>query len=110
MLIQCEYQTGDFLLKGGNIYYKDVLICSKGLSPIVTSGTDELYLLSARSPLSCQWLVIVQSRFPVFYECKRVEFGAGRVVLYLMNDSILGVKSFKNGVMDRLLVDPIYKI
>ena len=110
MLIQCDYQTGDYLLKGGSIYYKGNLIVSRAISPILEVGGDELYVIEPKFPLACEWLVIVQSRFPVFYECRRVEFETGRVVLWLTDGKILAVKPYKNGFMDRLLVDPISSI
>lgn len=111
MLIQCDYQTGDFSLSKGKIYYKGNEIATTNLSPIMTAGTDELYLFAGgKFPLKCAWLVIFQSRYPVFYMCKRVYMDGNAITLYLEDDRVLRVKPYLNGIQDRILIDPTYAV
>lgn len=106
MLIQCDYQVGDFLLQKGNIYYKGNIISPANITPVLACGTDELFLVQGKFPLKYPWIVILQSRYPVFYECKGVEFKDEKVILTLANDKRLAVKQLKNGVCDRLYTEP----
>lgn len=109
MLIQCDYQTGDFSLSKGKIYYQGNEIATTNLSPIMTAGTDELYLfVGNKYPLLSSWVVILQSRYPVFYICKRIYMDGKNITLYLADDRVLRVKPYSNGIQDRILVDPAY--
>ena len=110
MLIQCDYQVGNFLLKGGNIYYKGNKISHAQHTAVMSAGTDELFLLAGGYPLPCPWLVIVQSRFPIFYECKKVEFVGEKVMLYFADGKQMRVKPYRDGTHDRLLIDQIYAV
>jgi hypothetical protein len=109
MLIQCDYQIGDFFLSKGKIYFKGFEIATTAnLTPDMTAGTDELYILEGKEPLDCPWLVIYQSRFPVFYRCKDIEKTPQKITLYCADKQVLRVKPYIDGVHDCLFMDPIY--
>lgn len=97
MLIQCDYQVGDFSLKGGEVYYKGTKIVDSKITPLMVGGTDELYYVPAKYPMKCSWLVILQSRFPVFYECNKVVFDRGTVTMTLINGSTMTVTAYAGG-------------
>ena len=103
MLIQ-NYESGDFALRNGVLYYKGNTVSPANLSPILTVGCDELFIVAGRYQLTCQWLVIIQSRFPVFYECKTVDL-QDKIFLHLVDGENLKITPYRDGVRDRLLID-----
>ena len=110
MLIQCDYKSGDFFVKNSTIYYRENRVSPVNPMPIWSIGEYELYMMPAAYPLKGAWLVVVQSRFPVFYECNKVEFGSRRVILYLTNGQKISVKAYVDGVLDRFLIEPIHVV
>lgn len=110
MLIKCDYQIGDFFLSRGKIFFKTFEIATvDDLTPIMTAGTDELYILEGKEPLDCPWLVIYQSRFPVFYKCKKVERDDRSVTFYSGNQ-VMRARPYIDGVHDCILLDPSYAL
>ena len=107
MLIQCDYGNGDYLVKNRTVYYQGVKVSPINPEPIWSVGEYELYIMPAVFPMKGAWLVIVQSRYPSFYECKKVELGFDKVILHLAGGRNLIVKPLKDGVRDRLLVETL---
>lgn len=112
MLIQCDYQKDDFLVRNSTIYYQGVKVSPVNPAPLWCVGSDELYLFPTIFPLSskCSWLVVVQSRFPVFYECKKIELSGEKVIITLTDSKRKSIKPFRDGVCDRLLVNDVYTV
>lgn len=110
MLIHCDYRNGDYLVSNQTVYYQGVKVSPVNPMPIWSVGEDELYIMPAVFPMKSAWLVIVQSRYPVFFECKKVEFDFDKVILYLAGEKKLIVKPFMDGVHDRLLVETLYVV
>ena len=110
MLIQCDYKVGDFLVRNSTVYFQGVKVSPVNPMPIMAVGTDELYVLPGGFPLKCSWLVVVQSRFPVFYECKKVELSGEKVTITLTNGKQIRIRPFRDGVHDRLLVNEVITI
>ncbi|MBQ8785259.1 MAG: hypothetical protein IJZ59_04360 [Alphaproteobacteria bacterium] len=97
MLIQCDYQVGDFSITRGEICYKGTKNADTKITPMMVGGSDELYLVPAKYPMQCSWLVIIQSRYPVFYECHKVAFDRGKVAMTLTNGSTMTVTAYGGG-------------
>ncbi|MBR1605646.1 MAG: hypothetical protein IJ660_06035 [Alphaproteobacteria bacterium] len=110
MLIQCDYGCGDYLVRKQTVYYQGVKVSPVNPVPIWSVGEYELYIMPAVFPMKGAWLVIVQSRYPSFYECKKVELGFDKVILHLAGGRSLIVKPFKDGVHDRLLVETLHVV
>lgn len=107
MLIQCDYKSGDYLVRNSTIYYQGVRVSPFNPLPLWVVGAEELYLFPAISPLKCAWLVVVQSRDPVFYECTKVEMEGEKMSIHLTNGKQLRIKPFCSGVCDRFLINEI---
>ena len=110
MLIQANYEKGDFLVKNSTVYFQGVKVSPSNPTAIMSAGTDELFVISGKFPLQCPWLVIVQSRLPVFYECKKIELFGEKVTITLTDGKQKSIKPFRDGVCDRLLVNDVYTI
>lgn len=110
MLIQCDYGCDDFLVRNQIVYYKGVKISPVNPTPVLSVGEYELYIISGIFPLECSWLVIIQSRYPQFYKCRKVEMEGEKVTLSLIDDRQLRVKPYRDGSRDRLLIDQVYAI
>ena len=98
-------------MDGYDIYYQNAKIASIDLSPILSAGTDEAFLIKAKYPLRCAWVLVIQSRFPVFYLCERVELDYNQMFAYLEDGKKLWIRPFGGGYphedsgYDKLLVD-----
>ena len=117
MLIQYDYRNGNYSLIGGALYYKDLKIAEPELKPLMSAGSDEVYLIHASS-YTCgyRWLVIVQSGgYPVFYEASLVELDKDKMDVELMNGHHVRIQVFECGYphedtdYKKLLVDTIYQ-
>lgn len=104
MLVQ-YYTEGDYSIKDGTLYYQGVRISPVNPTPVWDVGNSELYIMPARFPLKCAWLVVIQSRFPIFYRCSRVEMESEKVTLYETNGRKVVIRPFRDGVHDQLLVN-----
>lgn len=109
MLIQCDYQKDDFLVRNSTIYYQGVKVSPVNPTAILSAGTDELFVISGKFPLQCPWLVVIQSRFPSFYQCKEVDL-KDKVTITLMNGKQMRITPYRDGACDRLLVNDIYTV
>ena len=110
MLIQCEYKAGDYTVKASTTYYQGVKISPLNPTPIWSVGECEIYIFPAVFPLRCAWLIVFQSRFPVFYECNAINLEGEKIMLHLTDGSERRIKPLRDGVHDRLIVDTIYKV
>jgi len=110
MLIQVDYGNGEFFVKNQTIYYQGVKVSPVNPTPVLTVGEYELYVMSAIYPLRCSFLVVIQSRYPAFFECTKVEMEQGMVMLTLTDGKSVKITPYRDGVQDRLLVNTVYKI